>query len=59
MKEIKMSTDIFDSIYIMSRVADDIRIAVYFLPASHQTGHLAYIRESGMVIFITDFIFYF
>ena len=59
MKEIKMSTDIFDSIYIMSRVANDIRIAVYFLPASHQSGEFAHIGKTIEIVFGTDAITYF
>ena len=59
MKEIQLSTDIFDAIYIMSRVANDIRIAMYLLPASHQSGKFAHIGKTIEIVFGTDAITYF
>lgn len=53
---LQLLANTFKAISVVTCVADEVRIALEFLPASHQTGHLAYIRESGMVIFITDFI---
>ena len=53
---LQLLANTFKAINVVACVTDEVRIALEFLPASHQTGHLAYIRESGIVIFITDFI---
>ena len=53
---VKLLTDTFEAVGIVTCVADDVGVALELLPASHQTGHFAYVRESGMVILLADFI---
>ena len=46
----ELLADILDSVDIVSGVADDIRIAVHFLPASHQSGEFAYIGKALEIV---------
>ncbi len=53
---IELYMDIFDSINIMSRVTDNIRIAVYFLPTPHQTGELTYVCKTCAIVLGSDVV---